>query len=326
LYFRDYYTDPKREYYVNQRTDVYVWEFAKKVKLRPTMKFVLSTSFSSVAHLTQLAPVADSTGWEAMSFSDHVVHPETLQTPYPYTEDGARRWQAFTDWPDPWVMAGALSTITTKLRFTNNIFVLPMRNPYLMAKAISSAAVVSNNRITLSIGVGWCKDEFNLMQQDFHTRGKRTDEMLVVMKLLWSGKMVEYQGHHYQFDKMEMNPAPSKPIPIWVGGISKPAMQRAARLADGWVTDLQTSDEIIECIKYIHQLRRDYGRDPLPFDVMATPSDAFTVDAYQKLAEAGVTHILTQPWPFYHGDTDEIDKKIDAVKRYSDDIIQPMNA
>lgn len=285
------------------------------------MKFVLSTSFSTVAHLTRLAPVADECGWEAMSFSDHVVHPDAISTPYPYTKDGSRRWQAFTDWPDPFVMTGALATITKRLKFTNNIFVLPMRNPFLVAKAISTAAIVSDNRIIPAIGVGWSKDEFELMQQDFHTRGKRADEMVEVMRLLWSGEMVEYRGEHYQFDKLEMNPAPSAHIPIWVGGISNAAMKRAARLGDGWVTDLQTTDEIIACIDKVKGYRREYGRDHLPFSVMATPSDAFTVDGYRKLEDAGVTHILTMPWPFYHGETEDIDKKIDGVKRYADDII-----
>jgi probable F420-dependent oxidoreductase len=288
------------------------------------MKFVLSTSFSSVAHLTQIAPVADKTGWHAISFSDHVVHPQAITTPYPYTKDGSRRWQAYTDWPDPWVMIGALSTITTRLRFTNNIFVLPMRNPFLVAKSISTAAIVSNNRVTAAIGVGWSKDEFNLMQQDFHTRGKRTDEMVEIMRLLWSGEMVEYQGQHYQFDLMEMNPAPTEYIPIWVGGISDAAMKRAARIADGWVTDLQSSEEIITCIKKISAYRKEYGRETEPFEIMATPSDAYTIDGYRKLEDAGVTHILTQPWPFYHGETDAIEKKIDGVERYAEDIILKM--
>jgi probable F420-dependent oxidoreductase len=285
------------------------------------LKFVLSTSFSTVAHLTAIAPVADTHGWHAMSFSDHVVNPETISTPYPYTEDGSRRWLPFTDWPDPWVMIGALAAITKQLRFTNNVFVLPMRNPYLVAKAISTAAIISNNRITPAFGVGWSKDEFQLMQQDFHTRGKRTDEMLEIMRLLWSGEMVEYQGNYYQFERMEMNPAPTERIPIWIGGISDPAMQRAARLADGWVTDLQTSADIIESIARIRAWRRDYGRDSEPFAVMATPSDAYDVDGYRRLEDAGVTHIMTMPWPFYHGDTDEVEKKIDGVKRYADDII-----
>lgn len=289
------------------------------------MKFVLSTSFSTVSHLTALAPVADQCGWHAMSFSDHVVNPEQINTPYPYTDDGSRRWQPFTDWPDPWVMIGALAAITENLRFTNNVFVLPMRNPYLVAKAISTAAIISNNRVTPAFGVGWSADEFALMQQDFRTRGKRADEMVEIMRLLWSGDMVSYEGKHYQFDAMEMNPAPTARIPLWFGGISDPAMKRAARIGDGWVTDLQTSDEIIECIGRITSWREEYGRADEAFEIMATPSDAWDVDGYKRLADAGVTHILTMPWPFYHGDTDELDKKIDGVKRYADDIIAQFN-
>lgn len=152
------------------------------------MKFVLSTSFSKIEHLMQLAPVADETGWEALTFSDHVVHPKTISTPYPYTEDGSRRWEAFTEWPDPWVLIGALAGITKRIRFTNNVFVLPMRNPFMAAKAISTAAVVSNNRVTLTIGMGWSSDEFALVGQQFERRGKRADEMVEVMRKLWTGE------------------------------------------------------------------------------------------------------------------------------------------
>lgn len=288
------------------------------------MKFVLSTSFSSVAHLTALAPVADDSGWEAMSFSDHVIHPESISTPYPYTEDGSRRWQAFTDWPDPWVTIGALAAITTRLRFTNNVFVLPMRNPFLVAKAISTAAVISNGRVTPAFGVGWSSDEFALLGQDFRTRGRRADEAFEILRLLWSGEWVEYQGEHYQFERLEMNPKPPTRIPIWFGGISPPAMRRAARLGDGWVTDLQTSAEIIESIGQIQQWRREYGREQEPFDIMATPSDAWDIDGYRRLEETGVTHILTMPWAFYHGETENLDEKIDGVKRYAEDVVQRM--
>ncbi len=289
------------------------------------MHFVLSTSFSSVTDLKKIAIAADECGWEAMSFSDHVVNPEKLNTPYPYTENGERRWQSFTDWPDPWVMIGALASITTRLKFTNNIFVLPMRNPFLVAKAISTAAIISDNRVIPAIGVGWSKDEFELLQQDFHTRGKRADEMIEIMRLLWTGKFVEYHGQHYQFSPLEMNPAPTAYIPIWVGGISDAAMRRAARVGDGWVSDLQTSDDILASIAKIQVYRKEYGRENLPFSVMATPSDAFTPDAYKRLEEGGVSHILTQPWAFYYGDTQDVAKKIDGVKRYADDYIAALS-
>jgi probable F420-dependent oxidoreductase len=288
------------------------------------MKFVLSTSFSSIAHLRELAVTADNALWSGMSFSDHVVHPKLLSTPYPYTDDGSRRWEAFTDWPDPFVMIGALSSITKNLRFMNNVFVLPMRNPFMAAKTIATAAIVSDNRVTLCIGVGWSKDEFELMGQDFHTRGKRCDEMVEILRLLWTGEWVEYHGQHYQFEALEMSPAPSQNVPLWVGGISDAALRRAARLGDGWISDLQSSDDIITSIKKINQYRKEYSRDQLPFDVLATPNDAFTVDGYQRLKDQGVTHILTMPWPFYSGDSAALEDKIAGIKRYSDDIIQKM--
>lgn len=289
------------------------------------MKFVLSAAFTPVPDLPDLAIAADEAGWEAITFSDHLIHQETLKTPYPYTEDGSRRWDAFTDWPDPWVTIGALATITKRIRFTNNVFVLPMRNPFMAAKAISTAAVLSNDRVTLTIGVGWCKEEYELAQQDFHTRGKRCDEMVEVLKKLWTGEMVEHHGTHYDFDRLEMNPAPAKDIPIWVGGISDFALKRAARLGDGWLSDLQTSDEIIECINKLGNWRNEYGREQLPFDVMASPSDAFEPVGYGKLEDAGVTHILTMPWQIYFGPEASKEEKIESIHRFADDVISKMN-
>lgn len=289
------------------------------------MKFVLSTAFSNVSDMVEIAKQADQHDWEAISFSDHVVHPEQINTPYPYTDNGERRWEAFTDWPDPWVMIGAMATVTERLKLTQNIFVLPMRNPFLVAKAVSTAAIVSNNRVIMTVGVGWSKDEFTLMGQDFHTRGKRCDEMIEVMRKLWTGEMVEHQGQHYEFNRLEMNPAPSASIPIWTGGISEAAFKRAGRIADGWLSDLQSSTEIINCIEKIKSYQTDYGRTGQPLSIMATPNDAFDIDSYKRLEDAGVTHILTQPWPFYTGNSEKLQDKLDGVRRYADDIIMAMN-
>lgn len=287
------------------------------------MKFVVSAAFNDPTHLVPLAVTAEECGFAAMSFPDHVVHPETLDTPYPYTEDGSRRWQAFTPWVDPWVAIGACAAATKTLRFTNNVFVLAMRNPFLAAKAIATAAVLSEGRVTLTVGVGWSNVEYRLMQQDFHTRGKRTDEMLLVLRQLWTGEMVEHHGQFYDFDRLEMNPVPPQRIPIWVGGISKPALRRAAR-HDGWLSDLQTGAEIAACIAEVRACREALGRRDEPFDVMASASDAFDRDGYRRLADAGVTHVLTLPWIFSHGDTQELAKKRDGMRRFAEEIILPL--
>jgi probable F420-dependent oxidoreductase len=285
------------------------------------MKFVLSTSFVPVSDIAAIAQKADEVGWHGLSFSDHVVHPKKLNTPYPYTQNGERRWDAFTEWPDPMVMIGALASITQRIEFMNNIYVLPMRNPFMAAKAISTAAVLSNNRINLCIGVGWSKDEFQLLEQDFHTRGKRCDEAVTVLRKLMQGGWVKHDGEFYPFDELEMSPTPSEPIPIWVGGISPFALKRAAKIGDGWVSDLQSSEEITASIAEIQKLRQKENKSMDGFQVMASPNDAFMPEQYLELETKGVTHIMTMPWFFYHKPPFTLEQQLDSIERFYHDVI-----
>jgi len=287
------------------------------------VKFVASAAFNDPDHLLELAVCADECGFEAMAFPDHVVHPEKLDTPYPYTADGSRRWQAFTPWVDPWVAIAACAAVTTRLRFTNNVFVVAMRNPFLAAKAIATAAVLSHGRVTLTLGVGWSNIEYQLLGQDFRSRGKRTDEMIDVLRKLWTGEMVSHEGAFYRFDALESNPVPPVRIPIWVGGISDAALRRASR-NDGWLSDLQSTAEIETCIDKVRRFRTEQGRGGEPFDVMASASDAFTIDGYRRLETIGVTHVLTLPWIFTHGDTKVLSEKKDGMRRCADAVIAKM--
>ncbi len=286
------------------------------------MKFVLAAAFQPLENLVSLARTAEKAGFEAISFSDHVVYPKTLDTPYPYTADGSRRYDETTVFPDPWVAIGALASVTSRLRFTNNVFVLAMRNPFVAAKAISTAAVLSDDRVTLTIGVGWSKVEFELLGQAFRNRGRRSDEMLEVMRKLWTGEFVEHHGEFYDFEPLRMQPAPKRTIPVWVGGISDPALHRAAR-NDGWISDLQPTADIVESIEKIRKQRAEASLEG-PFDVMASASDAADVPAYRRLEDAGVTHILTMPWAFYYGLTNDLEKQCDGIRRFAEDVIRKM--
>ena len=285
------------------------------------MKFVIATSFSKIEHLAPMAIAAEEAGFEMLAFSDHVVHPEKIDAPYPYTDDGQRRWEAFTDWPEPWVTIGYLAGQTSRIRFTTNVFVLAMRNPFIAAKMIGTAAVLSGDRVNLTIGVGWSDTEFRLMEQQFERRGPRTDEMLEILRQVWTGEMVEHHGEFYDFDRLEMNPAPKERIPVWVGGFSDLALKRAAR-NDGWLSDLQTSQHIAECIEKVKRFRAEQGKGDEPFEVMASASDAFDLDGYRRLGDLGVTHILTMPWMFFGGPTDDLQQKVDGIRRYGDEVIQ----
>ena len=282
------------------------------------MKFCCHLAFGPTAHLVPMARAIEEAGYDTIALSDHVVHPETVKTKYPYTKDGSLRWEPFTDWPDPWVSVGAMAAVTSRVRFVTGVYVLPLRNPFVVAKAVGTAAAISNDRLTLGIGTGWMKDEFDLLEQPFERRGKRTDEMIEVLRKLWSGGMVEHHGEFYDFDRLEMSPVPSQPIPIVVGGLSERALKRAAALCDGWFSDLHTTDELRGYLAKLRAYRADSPRAGEPMQVLVSCMDAFDRDAYARLEDIGVTHLVTKPWLFFGGAENDLASKIEGLKRFAD--------
>ena len=284
------------------------------------MKFCFALSFSPLEHYVPIAKAADEAGYHAIAVSDHVINLEELQTPYPYTPDGSRRWKAYTPWPDPWVSIGAMAAATERLNFFTNVYVLPMRNVFHVAKAVGTAAALSGNRVALGIGMGWCEEEFDLMEQPFRRRGKRADEQLEVMRKVWTGEMVEHHGEFYDFPRLEMNPRVTAPVPIYVGGTSDAALKRAAR-NDGWISDMASTEELGAFRKRIDAHRAEYGRSDEPFAMIGSAMDAVDVDGYRRVEDVGVTDLLTMPWFFYSGFTEDLQEKIDGVYRYAEDVL-----
>ncbi|MFY9337640.1 MAG: TIGR03619 family F420-dependent LLM class oxidoreductase [Mycobacterium sp.] len=281
------------------------------------MKFYVSTAFLSAGEIIEIARAADDLGYEGVAIPDHVVNLETLSTPYPYTEDGQRRWQPFTDWLDPWVLVGALSQATRRLKFVTTVYIPAMRDPYSAAKAIGTAACLSGGRVELGVGVGWCAEEFDLLGQSFARRGKRTDEMLDLMKALWQPGWTEFDGEFYRTPRLEMTPTPP-PIPIYAGGLSDIALRRAAR-NDGWIGDLIGLDQAIASVDRIREVRAAAGLGMDGFTVITPLTDAFTPAHFERAAAAGIDAVLTMPWMFYAGPTASLAEKIDGLRRYRED-------
>ena len=284
------------------------------------MKFVVATAFSDPRHYCELARSADACGYDALAVSDHVVHPQRIETPYPYTEDGVPRFRPDTPWPDPWVAIGAMAAVTERLRFLTNIYVLPLRNPFVVAKAVGTAAVLSGDRVALGVGVGGMREEFTLLEQPFAKRGRRAEEMVEVLRKLWTGHMVEHHGAFYDFEPVAMLPAPARPIPVYVGGVSEVALRRAARLADGWISELHSAAELAELVAKLRRYREEAGRADEPFSVFGAARDAFGLDGYRRLRDLGVTHVLTLPWVFSHGVEASLDQKCDGLRRFADEV------
>ncbi len=285
-----------------------------------TMQFCYSATFSSPEELVPLAQAGDDAGWSTLTLSDHLINPVETRSTYPYTKDGARRWEMGTPWPDPWVTVGHLSAVTTRLRFLTTVYILPARTPVHVAKQVGTAAVLSGNRVDLGVGMGWMEVEFDLRGTPFRQRGKRADEMIDVLRKLWTGDVVEHHGEHFDVPALEMLPAPTQRVPIIVGGLSDAALRRAAR-NDGWVSDLHTIEELADIRRRIDAFRAEYGRSNEPFAMYGSVKDAWDLDGYRRVADAGVTHLVTMPWYFYAGAEADLAGKVDGIRRFADDVI-----
>lgn len=285
------------------------------------MRFSIVTAFQPVEHLIALARAADELGYHAISVPDHVVDLEELGTPYPYTPDGSRRWEIDAEWPDPWVLIGALAAVTTRVRFFTSVYVAAMRNPFQVAKSVGTAAIISGNRVSLGVGIGWCKEEFELLGQDFHTRGKRTDEGLALMKALWAPGWTEFEGQFYTAPRMQMNPSPTAPIPILIGGLSEIAFARAAR-HDGWVGDIYTLEEACAHANRLREIRSELGSTG-DFEIITALSDAFLPEHFVTASQAGVTDVWTMPWAYYSGLDATLEQKLDGLQRFAHDVMDP---
>ena len=286
------------------------------------MRFSLSTAYLPVTELAELARAADRLGYHALAVPDHVVDLETLATPYPYTADGERRWGRDAAWPDPWVLIGALAAVTTRLRFFTSVYVTALRNPFQVAKSVGTAAALSGDRVALGVGTGWCREEFELLGQDFSTRGRRTDEALALMQELWRPGWTEFEGEFHSAPRLVMEPTPAAPLPVYVGGLSEVAFRRAAR-HDGWVGDLYTIDEAGQHAATLARLRAEAGNER-DFSVITALTDAFTPEHFARAEEQGVTDVMTMPWAYYHGLDVGLEQKLEGMERFAADVLRPL--
>ena len=262
------------------------------------MRFWGATAFQSTDEVLRLAQVADRVGLHGIMVSDHIFTPTVRRSKYPYTPNGDAFWAPDAPWPDPWVLIGAMSAVTTTLRFATNIYVAPARDLFTVAKLVSTAAVVSGERVALGVGAGWCEEEFEQLGQSFATRGKRLDEMIQALRLLWGGGPVEHHGQHYDFDELRIEPIPKEPIPIYVGGDSPAALRRAARHGDGWIGNAYSPEEAEAKVAEMRAALDAAERSAEGFEVILALMAMPDRDLHRQIEAIGVTGLLCAPWMF----------------------------
>lgn len=216
-----------------------------------------------------LAREGERLGLHSAMIADHIVFPTESESTYPYTVDG--KHPSMGDALEAFSILGVVAGATERLRLVTSVLVLPYRNPVLTAKMVASLDVLSGGRVTLGVGVGWLKEEFDaLASPDFTRRGAVSDEWIGIFKQLWTHSPATFEGRFYRYRDIRCEPFPvQKPHPpIWVGGHSPAALRRAARHGDGWhpVGAIAASplppQEMAAHLATLHRMTREAGRDP----------------------------------------------------------------
>lgn len=290
------------------------------------MKFTLALAMIPPERVLPLARAADAAGWDSVTFPDSVFYPEKVSADYPFTSDGSRFWPEDSPFVDPLVGLPAVAAATERISLFTNVLKAPLREPLLVAKSVGSIAALFPGRVGLGVGLSWIPEEFEWLHQDMATRGRRLDEQITIIRNLLAGGYVDFHGQYYDFERLRMDPHPpaEHPVPIYVGGHSDAGLRRAARLGDGWIGAQVLPDELSVLIGGLRDALDEAGRADDAFEVKATPMVAATPDEMARLAEMGLTDVITVPWYFSGGDPEDAQHQLDSVAWFAETVIHPL--
>jgi len=239
---------------------------------------------------------AEKLGFESVWLPEHLIFTRTMtRSPHP----GETHPPVPPDVPifDAFTYLGYLAGRTEHLRLGTHVYNIGLRHPFTTARSVQTLDILSGGRLEFGIGASWLEQEWDATQLDFATRGRRVDEAVDICKRLWTEETVTHHGEFFSFDEVVFEPKPKqKPFPpILVGGESKAALRRAARLGDGWIGMAHTFETAIEQIGTLRALLGEHGRDAAGFQfVLGGPITS--TDDVKRWEDVGVTRMIVSPW------------------------------
>ncbi|HUY73166.1 MAG TPA: TIGR03619 family F420-dependent LLM class oxidoreductase [Candidatus Dormibacteraeota bacterium] len=255
--------------------------------------------------IARMAQRLESAGFQSVWISDHVVFPQEVHSRYPFAADGRVTWPLDADYIEPVVGLGAMTSVTSSAELGTSVLILPMRNPVLFAKQAACIDAMSGGRLVLGVGAGWLREEFEALGADFDSRGSVLDEWLKIARDCWTGSVQPFEGRHYRLPMaIHCRPTPARHVPVLIGGMSRHALERAGRIADGWLAQYaidELSEERlgrgVEALKAAASAagRRREELDRFRVVVRVTGADrklASLGNRLESLAAAGATELI----------------------------------
>lgn len=245
----------------------------------------------------QVAQKAEELGYHSLWLGDHIVIPEKIEAAYPYSADGAAGFPRRAPFPDPFVLLGGLALATSRILLGTSVIVIPYRNPLAVAKAVTTVDLLSHGRFQFGVGVGWLKEEFDALGEDFTRRARQTREYLHIMKAVWQAEPASFSGEFLTFSDIHNVPLPvQKPHPpIIFGGESLPALKRVADLGDGWQPGTASLKVLSKSVPQLQALMTERGRDYADLSVSALSAAGPLLrkpEAIPQLGELGVQELI----------------------------------
>ncbi|MDQ2636781.1 MAG: TIGR03619 family F420-dependent LLM class oxidoreductase [Actinomycetota bacterium] len=257
--------------------------------------------------LVGFAQEAESAGCDSVWVPEHLIWPDTIRSKYPYRDDGAPPVPSAVNLYDPWVLLGSVASKTTTIKLGTCVYVLPLRDPLVTARAVATLDILSGGRVILGAGLGWMAEEFEAAGINFRTRGARCDEIVPVLRSLWSNEITSANGKYVRLPPVHFNPKPPRGagLPIVFGGESEHALRRAARLGNGWLGTWHTPESAREVVSRLQRHLAEYGRSDEDFEitVMISPrgvTEQLVLDLYQAGADricVGSPRAPLRVWP-----------------------------
>ena len=245
----------------------------------------------------RVAQKAEELGYHSLWLGDHIVIPEKIEAAYPYSADGAAGFPRRAPFPDPFVLLGGLALATSRILLGTSVIVIPYRNPLAVAKAVATVDLLSHGRFQFGVGVGWLKEEFDALGEDFTRRARQTREYLHIMKAVWQAEPASFSGEFLTFSDIHNVPLPvQKPHPpIIFGGESLPALKRVADLGDGWQPGTASLKVLSKSVPQLQALMTERGRDYADLSVSALSAAGPLLrkpEVIPQLGELGVRELI----------------------------------
>jgi probable F420-dependent oxidoreductase len=287
------------------------------------MRFSYAESMVDPSYYLPLARAAEEAGYDSFVVPDSICYPQVSDTTYPFNPDGSREFLEDKPFLEPFSIIPAMGAVTDRIRFVTFVIKLPIRHPVLVAKQISSTAVLTDDRLVLGVGTSPWPEDYEITDVPWARRGKRMDEMITVVRGLMAGGFFEFHGEIFDVPSIKMCPTPRRPVPILIGGHHEAALKRAAVDGDGWLHGGGDPADLPGLLDRLAILRKEHGTEDMPFEVHVISVDAYTPDGVHRLEDLGVTDVIVGfRWPYgIEQDTEPLQTKIDNLRRFAEDVI-----